>query len=98
MQLGIPTSGSMEELLQGIQHDVSLGSQLLSQLASHRRSWDRHSPLQESQLPSFLASDGAMLYEVYIFICKERLVIPESLHYLLILLLIGRSKNNSIEF
>lgn len=75
-----------------------LGKSAPSQLTSYSRCWDRHSPLQESQLLSFLASDGTMLYEVYIFICKERLVIPESLHNLLILLLIGRCKNNSIEF
>lgn len=75
-----------------------LGKSAPSQLTSYSRCWDRHSPLQESQLLSFLASDSTMLYEVYIFICKERLVIPESLHNLLILLLIGRCKNNSIEF
>lgn len=48
-----------------------LGKSSPSQLTSHRRSWDRHSPLQGSQLLSFLASDGTMLYEDCIFICKD---------------------------
>lgn len=74
MQLGTPTSGSKEELLQVIQHYRIPGNSAPSQATSYRRPYDRRSPLQESQLQSFLISGalcGSHCMKIFLYMRRK---------------------------